>query len=219
MQFALEGTLLMIRKFIAIALFVAFLCTALLIPIFFQSMTLWYKFGIDRVYLMSAQFIGLVAFVLLYVQVVLSTRGKLLEGVFGLGTLMKLHKINGLLILFLALLHVILVLVPEGIANLPLGWEFWPELLGLGLLFILLVIVISSRYRERLKLEYKKWRAFHKPLGYLAILLVSGHVLFVSDSFEHIAPRLFLIFSCAGLILWISYVKFSANRQQKRSKQ
>lgn len=205
----------MIRKSIAIALFTAFLGTALLIPVFFQSMTLWYKFGIDRVYLLSAQFIGLVAFVLLYVQVILSTRGKLLESIFGLATLMKLHRINGVLVVFLALLHVLLVLVPEGIANLPLGLEFWPELVGLVLLFLLLVIVISSRYRERLNLEYKKWRAFHKPLGYLAILLVTGHILFVSDSFEHLIPRVFLLVSFAGLILWISYVKISAFRTKK----
>lgn len=200
----------MIQKIFLYTVFTLFLVTALAIPVAFQSMTLWYKYGGDRILLQGAQFVGIVAFVFLYLQVVLSTRGKLLERVFGVAALMKWHRWNGVLVLFLAIFHILLVLLPEGLANLPIGLQFWPELIGLLLFLVLFVIVVSSRYRELLRLQYRSWRFFHKPMGYLAIFLVSSHVLFVSDSFEHILPRIFLFVSFGALILWVCYVKWSS---------
>lgn len=204
----------MTLRFFLYLFFIIFLVTALAIPVAFQSMTLWYKFGVDRILLQGAQFAGMIAFALLYLQVVLSTRGEMMENAFGVARLMRWHKLNGVLILALAATHILLVLLPEGLSNLPLGFKFWAEMIGLALFLALLFIVLTSWYRQQFKLAYGKWKIIHRPLGYLVIVLVSSHVLFVSDSFENMQPRLFLTSSFLGLLAWVSLVKWSAFKQK-----
>ena len=65
------------------------------------------------------------------------------------------------------MLHVTLVVFPEGLDNLPIGWKFWPELLG-ALLFIMLASFITIAFFRRKLLSYQLWRKIHRPAGYLA---------------------------------------------------
>jgi len=129
---------------------------------------------------------------------------------------MTWHRTGGVLIAFFALIHVLLILIPEGLANLPIGKKFWPEMVGSLLLWVLVAMVISSRYREKLKLDYKRWRSIHKPLGYLAISLVVIHVLYVSDSFDKAMPRNILLVIFMLVLSRIVWVKLSARSLKKR---
>lgn len=197
-----------------IMLFAVVLLSATTIPFLYQSQTLWYKVGIDSLMLYLGQLCGMVALILLFFQVVLATRSNLLTQLFGPSSLMKLHRINGVAVVVAAVCHVLLVLVPEGIANLPIGLKYWPELVGAVLFFLLASLVFFAYFRDRLKLNYKKWRASHKPLGYLALVLVLVHVLFVSDTFENIGPRIFIIVLFSGVFLLVVWVKFFSKSLQ-----
>lgn len=159
------------------------------IPFVYQSQTLWYKIGIDKAMLLGGKMAGVVAAILLFVQILLATRGKLLKYLFGIASLMKWHRINGIVLSILAVIHATLILAPEGLTNLPLGKKYWPELVGFLMLCIVLSMAVSSNYREKLRFDYKRWRTLHKPLGYLVIVLLAVHVLFVSESFEYTVPR------------------------------
>lgn len=205
----------MVLRLMLLAVFVIFFAVALSIPVFFPSMTLWYKFGADRLFLQSAQYSGLIAFVLLYLQVILAARGQVLEKSFSPAKLMKWHQKNGIVILIFSVAHILLVLLPEGLDNLPLGLKFWPELIGLVLAFILFFMVITSRYRKLIPLSYPRWREIHRSLGYLVIFLVSGHLLFVSDTFENLIPRLVLLISFLAIIFWVVGVKWSAGIRKR----
>lgn len=174
------------------------------VPSYYVTTTLWYKVGIDRVMLICGQHIGLLALMLLYLQLVLSARSPSLEAVWGSTTLVRLHRWNGLLLFSLAGFHILLVLIPEGLANLPLGKKFWPELVGAALFLILVLQVTTSYFRPHLRLPYRLWRSVHKPVGYLAGLLITVHVLFVSESFEHTLPRLFLLTLFTLVSVWIA---------------
>ena len=57
--------------------------------------------------------------------------------------------------------------------------------------------------RDKLHLDYKIWRSIHKPVGYLAPLLVVVHALFVSDSFERLVPKIALLATLAAGIALI----------------
>lgn len=183
--------------------FAVFFLTAVAIPIFFQSMTLWYKYGVDRLVLQTAQIFGMIAFSLLYLQVVLIIRGRIMEATFTSSKLVKWHKVNGLFVAFCALIHAILVLLPEGLANLPLGLEFWPELLGVALIAVVVFMVSTSSYRQLIPMSYSTWRGVHRLLGYCALLLLTAHMLFVSDSFENLLPQMFLFVSFSALVMWV----------------
>ncbi len=188
---------------ITVVIIVAF---ALTVPFVFESQTLWYKTGMDKTLLRAGQLVGLLALVSLILQILLGARGKVLEETFGVAALIVWHKANGILLCCLAALHIILVQVPEGIANLPIGAKHWPEMAG-GVLFLMIFSqVISSFFRQQLGFIYKQWRWIHRVLGYLALCLAAVHVLFVADSFAQGVPRIALLALLAivfGIVLLI----------------
>lgn len=204
------------KKCIVVGLFLLVLAGAMGLPFVYESQTLWYKIGLDKTILRTGQLSGMFALTLLFAQVLLVVGGPFLQKTFGLKALMSWHRGGGVLIVFFALLHVVLILVPEGLANLPIGKKFWPEMVGSLLLWILVAMVISSRYREKLKINYRRWRSVHKPLGYIAILLVVVHVLYVSDSFEQVIPRSILIVISMLVLARVVWVKLSARIGQKK---
>lgn len=194
-------------RFLILTLY-SLLCVATFsIPVFYESQTLWYKIGIDKTLLLIGQFVGLATALLVLTQVVLGTRGKFLENIFGVASLLRCHRINGLLIGLLGLGHVALVLIPEGLANLPIGKKYWPEMVGGALLWVLLVMAISSHFREQFKLDYRRWKTIHRGLGYSALLLLLVHICFVSDSFEHTVPRMGLFVTFFVVSSWVAIQK------------
>lgn len=181
--------------------FIAVLSGAIAIVFVYESQTIWYKVGIDKTLLQAGHIAGVVALVLLFLQVILAVRPKLLVELFGVADLMRLHRINGLAILGVALGHVLFVLLPEGITNLPIGRDHWPEMIGAALFLLLATMVFFARYRDRLRLNYKRWRLSHKILGYPALLLLIVHVLFVSDTFEKNVPKVFVFLLFIGVVV------------------
>lgn len=176
---------------------------ALSIPFVYETQTLWYKVGNDKIMLRAGQLAGLLTAVLLFVQILLAARGKLLQQLFGVATLMRWHRLNGIIICLLAISHMLLVLIPEGVTNLPIGYRYWPEMVGMLLLCIIVVLVISAQWRQQLRINYQRWRLFHRLLGYPVVVLMVLHVLFVSDSFEHSVPRIALLVSLVGVMLGV----------------
>ena len=72
---------IMVYRAMLLAGFVLVLTAALSIPIYWETTTLWYKVGIDKTMLKGGQYVGLTALVLIYLQVILSTRGAFMEQV------------------------------------------------------------------------------------------------------------------------------------------
>lgn len=208
-----------IYRLLVICSFIAFLAGALSIPFYYETQTLWYKVGIDNTLLRTAQLAGMLALVLLFVQVTLSTQSTFLKMLFGGARILRWHQRNGVLIAFLAISHIYLVLVPEGLANLPIGKKHWPEKVGALLFAVVISTVVYSYFRQKLHLNYKKWKAIHQPLGYLAIALVTVHVLNVSESFEQKVPKISLLIAFFGLVLQVVIVKLLLWRSKKKTTQ
>ncbi len=188
---------------------------AMTIPFFYQSQTLWYKMGIDKTLLLAGQLFGLLAALSLLLQILMGTRGKGLEEIFGVAGLMRCHRVNGVVLCGLAAAHVTLVQVPEGIANLPIGVKYWPEMVGATLLVLLFLTTITARFRQQLGLDYQRWRTIHRTLGYLALALLAGHVLFVADSFAHPVPRAALLAALAAAVGRVLGVKSAGWRRSR----
>ncbi len=189
-----EGRVVSARRrkaelFLSIGLLLVVIGAALTIPFVYESESLWYKFGIDRELLLSGQMVGLVTAILLNCQVLLAARLPFFDRLLGLDRVYLLHRCNGLAILALGCSHAVLVLAPEGLRNLPIGWKYWPELVGAGLLLLLLLLVAGAWGRTWFKLPYSLWRRLHRPLGYSALGLLAVHASKVSDSFARPVPR------------------------------
>ncbi|MGI9538394.1 MAG: ferric reductase-like transmembrane domain-containing protein [Desulfocapsaceae bacterium] len=208
---------LAIYRVVLSAGFLLFLSGVLAIPSYYETTTLWYKTGVDKIMLIGGQYLGLLGFILLYLQIIISARNHFLDQVFGSAQLLRLHQLNGLLLFLLAAGHILLVLIPEGLANLPMGKKFWPEMVGAALFACIILLAGSSHFRQRIHLPYNIWRSFHRPAGYLALLLATVHVLFVSESFEQTIPRIFVLSLFTLTIFWTVSVKASARRKMRTS--
>lgn len=185
------------------------LAAACALPFLYPTQTLWYKTGWGKGLLLAGHVFGMLAFVSLLLQLLLGSRGRLLEESFGVATVMRWHRGNGLLLPLLALGHVGLVLLPEGLANLPIGAEFWPEMVG-SLLFLAIVIqAVTSSLRQRLGVAYRRWRSLHRLIAYFALVLAAVHVLFVADSFAQGLPRTALLVLVGLVVLRLVLLKMS----------
>ena len=183
-----------------------------LFPFYYQTQTLWYKFGIDRTLLIAGQLAGIYAASLVCLQLVLIVRPPILAGIFGAAQLTGTHRVMGRLIPVIVLVHLLLVLVPEGLGNLPFGKKFWPEMVGGLVFFLLLCLAVSNWLRQKLAIPYPRWKTGHRLLGLLAWFGIGVHVAFVSDAFKQTVPVALLLILFVSVLLTYAYGKW---RQRK----
>lgn len=172
-----------------VLVFLVVLAGAVAIPFRFESSSMLYKFGSEKAMLRAGKILGMIAGLLLLMQLLWSARIKFLDRIFGLNNLFRFHRLMGGIIVGCALIHPILVYLPDNSLIIPLTKRYWPELVGLGLLLSILIMVITSILRARLRFSYHCWRTAHR-LG--AVVVVAGlavHVLNVSDSFGRGLPQ------------------------------
>lgn len=191
---------------------------ALSIPFVYESQTLWYKTGYDKTLLRAGQLAGLLTALLLLSQLMSGVRGRLLEELFGVAALLRYHRINGLLLFSLACLHMALVMISEEIALLSINSRYWPEMVGILLLFIILTMVVSSLFRNSFGLAYGRWRLMHRLLACLVPLLIAVHVFSVSDSFEQRVPMVGFLAILALQGMTIVQIKWLARRKKERER-
>ena len=205
------------RKLLVGAGVLTLIGAALSVLFAYPTETLWYKSGADRIMLLAGQLAGLTAMTLLLVQSVLAVRPKGLAALFGAAALLRWHRIIAMLIAVLAVSHALLILAPEGLGNLPIGWKHWPEMVGGLLLVVIVTTVVFALLRARLPWPYPRWRAVHRLAGYLAVTLVFLHVLFVSESFSQGAPRIALFAVGGGVALLVATTHALRRRFASRS--
>jgi predicted ferric reductase len=176
------------------------------IPFFFESSSILYKFGFDRVLLLAGQVMGLVGGCLLLIQVVLAARLKCLDRIFGLDRLFTYHRLSGFIIAALVILHPIAIFISDDRIFIPLQWRYWPEFVGLFLTLLIVLTVVTSHWREGLRLAFQRWWPIHRIAGMLAVIIFGVHILSVNDTFEQKLPWLLAIVAlvlCGIVFLWI----------------
>ena len=139
-----------------------FIAGAWTIPFFFESPSIFYKFGIEKTFLRTGKVLGVSAAVLVFFQVLLVSRLKFLDRIFSLNRMVTFHRINGIAIFFLALLHPILIIAAENFTIFPFEKRYWPEFLSIGVLIFILVIVTTANWRLVFNIAYDKWLRFQR---------------------------------------------------------
>ncbi len=191
------------------------LAAAAPIPFIWESTTLWYKIGVDKTLLQTGKVFGIFAAILLALQIVLASRQRLLDRIFGLDRVYALHRLNAYLLIAFGLFHFGLVILPEGVSNLPIGWKFWPEIIGAGVLVSLIASALLATFRAGF-LPYHLWRKMHRPAGYLLALALPIHILFVSGTLDHAVPRYGLLTLAAAVMLAVVVRKIQIMAQKSR---
>ncbi|MGB5422180.1 MAG: hypothetical protein WBN03_08475, partial [Desulfobacterales bacterium] len=131
---------------------------AMSIPFFFESPSMWYKFGLAKALLRIGKMLGLAVATLLFFQLIQAARLKMLDRVFSLPGLVRSHRLNAIVILLLAVLHPILVLASEEKLLIPLELRYWPEWVGVGLLTLIVIQFSVSQWRNTFRVTYHRWQ-------------------------------------------------------------
>ncbi len=201
---ALSPAMRNLIRALIIVLVLGFFIGAACIPFFYQSTSMWYKFGVDRILLRTGKVIGMLAASLLLLQLLLAANLKIVTVVFPRPKLIKLHKFNAGLLAVLALIHPLFIFAPEDISTIPLEWKYWPEIVGAFLLLLIWFIFTTGRWREFLQLSFPAWRLFHRIAVITAFFLLALHVFFVSDTFQAGLPRYAVFLSLGSYFcLWL----------------
>lgn len=117
-------------------------------------------------------------FMILLLQFVLASRARWMESPFGMDIILRLHRVMGTLAAVLLLLHpVLLAWGREKWALLYQPLLPWPLEVGRLALLCLVATAVMALFRVSLRLEYQRWRRWHRALALTVIVLAFVHSL------------------------------------------
>ncbi|HEV7299077.1 MAG TPA: ferric reductase-like transmembrane domain-containing protein [Tepidisphaeraceae bacterium] len=152
--------------------------------------------------------LGFVALTQIAVQFVLIARFKRVTAPYGIDVILRYHRQIALVAVGLVLLHPIIIVIdnPSRAKLLnPLGGN-WASRSAWGAIFSLIAIVVTSVFRERLRLNYEMWRLSHLVLGVAAVVFAQLHVsmagLYTNTFWKH-AVWIGIAVITVGLVLYL----------------
>lgn len=159
------------------------------VPYQFESSSILYKFGSQKVLLRIGKIVGITLMLLLFYQILLVSHLKFLERIFSHKRMLILHRFNGFLITLLVLVHPVLIKASENFTAYRFESKYYPEFVGIGLMFAILTVSMLAFFKERIGIFYGKWLVFHRFGVTMVLLVLPIHVLWVSDTFKGGLPR------------------------------
>jgi len=174
---------------IIILLALLLLAGGLSIPFQYESFSILYKFGIEKTFLRTGKMVGISLALLVFFQILLASRFTLFERIFSVKAALRLHRINGMVIACLAVLHPFLIKASENFTPYTFDKKYYPEFLGIGLLCIVLFLSATAVFRSSLKISYPWWLLLHRLSATLVCIILPTHVLWVSETFKSDPPR------------------------------
>ncbi len=189
---------------------------AISIPFYFESSSMLYKFGADKTLLRSGKIMGLIAACLVILQAVLSARLKFMDRIFALNNLMNFHRITGIFIAGCAVIHPVLIFIPEDMTSIPVSFRYWPEFVGVFLLLTISGIVMVALLRLKLKISFDRWRIMHQWATFSVYIALFVHLLFVSETFEKGLPGILLFCVIGFYALVFAKVRFKTIMIRKK---
>jgi predicted ferric reductase len=126
--------------------------------------------------------LGFLAMALLGLQTIPTSRLKFFTKVFPMDTLYTFHHGLSIFTFLIALLHPVLLFInnPETLRLLNLIEAPWRARAAVISIVAMIILVITSVWRELIKLKYDVWRWIHDGLSFLAIGLALYHMFKVN---------------------------------------
>lgn len=198
------------RKTITGFFWIVLLLAVLLLPVgvmFFSPLPsgrdFWLEFSIA---------LGFFGVTQIAVQFVLIARFKSVTSPYGIDVIMAFHRRLALVAIAAILIHPLIIMLdnPSRLKLLnPFGGN-WASRFALFSVVSLLILAVTSVYREKLKLSYERWRLTHLVFAVLAIVFAQLHVslagLYTNSFWKH---AIWVIFAVAmvGLVFYLRVLK------------
>jgi len=140
------------------------------------------------------------------------------------GKVLRLHKIIGYIFVSVLLVHPVLIVVPrffevgispsEAFSTILSTWDSQGLILGMIAWSLMLILGITSMFRNKLVMKYTAWRVFHGILSTVFITLATWHAVELGRHTD--LPMSLYMGTIAGLgvlLLVRSYLQKSSNIQ------
>ena len=128
-----------------------------------------------------ADALGFAALSLVVLQVCASGRWAWTTRAFGLRSVLSLHRQAGVAVLVLVVVHVAALVVADPARVQLLDLHTAPPRARAGALGLLglIALAVTSRWRQRLRLGYERWRVVHLTVTAVVIAAAFAHVVWV----------------------------------------
>ncbi len=153
--------------------------------------------------------LGFIAMALLGLQTIPTSRLKFFTKVFPMETLYDVHHKLSIFTFFIALLHPILLFInnPETLRLLNLITAPWRARAAVFSVLAMFVLILTSVWREVLKMKYDVWRWVHDGFAFLAIGLALYH-MFKVNYYMSLTYQKVIWLSLTGIwVLIILYIR------------
>jgi predicted ferric reductase len=162
--------------------------------------------------------LGLLAFGLMALQIVIGSRLRLVSDPIGLGQLLGLHRLIGILVLALLLTHPLLVTVGHGKPELLNPFRApWGVRVGQAALLLLIIHSFLAVFRTRFSIDYVVWRRIHRA-AFLIFALAFVHGFARGDDLKRHAMQVLWVVLLAGAGFLAFHAHFLKPRALRRSR-
>ena len=127
--------------------------------------------------------LGFTGLAIMALQFVISGRIKILNRPFGTDLVYHFHRQIGIAAFFMVFAHPILLFILDGryLRLLNLITAPWRARAAVTSILLLIVVVLTAEYRQKIKMSYKHWKIWHGVLSTVMVALALVHIFLVGN--------------------------------------
>ncbi len=169
--------------------------------------------------------LGMLAFAILLSEFVLSGRFKVISARMGMDVTMRVHQLAARAALLFVLVHPFMYSTPllnhprpwDGTGQLTLGLDAGSALTGIAGWVLVLIIVVTSIWRDQLPFRYETWRLLHGVGAVAAAIAVTHHTLAAGRySADPLLAGFWIVLLVVALASLVKTYLFTPMRQMSR---
>ena len=204
-------------KYILISLFIF-----VIIPLFILSLqTLPARTLLKE----STSVLVIVGFFFLLGQFYLNRSNKVFIKIYKMVKIIKLHKIIGYLVIAIFFIHPFLIVLPRffeaGVDPIYAFWLMITDFKSLGIIFgliawcVMIALLLTSFYKDKLNMTYVKWRVLHIVLSIVFVAAGLWHVIDLGRHMNEIMILFIFLLVCIS-VYQLGKLYFSKNYKKEK---
>ena len=173
----------------------------------------------------STSVLVIVGFFFLLGQFYLNRSNKFFVKIYKMFKIIKLHKIIGYTVIAIFFIHPFLIVLPRffeaGVDPIYAFWLMITDFKSLGIIFgliawcVMIALLLTSFYKDKLNMTYSKWRLLHIVLSVVFISTALWHVIDLGRHMNEIMILFIFLLVCIS-VYQLGKLYFSKNYKKEK---
>ena len=173
----------------------------------------------------STSVLVIVGFFFLLGQFYLNRSNKVFIKIYKMVKIIKLHKIIGYTVIAIFFIHPFLIVLPRffeaGVDPIYAFWLMITDFKSLGIIFgliawcVMIALLLTSFYKDKLNMTYSKWRLLHIVLSVVFISTALWHVIDLGRHMNEIMILFIFLLVCIS-VYQLRKLYFSKNYKKEK---